>query len=393
MDASTTRRRLLFVAESGTDVRLVEGLAARFSLELLARRIQGGVEISQPPAVPVPVYLGPPGRAAFAAFAFRRLRRLRSSDRVLVQGYAAAALAANLAARLSRAPTWMLVCSPLERYYLCRRAHPIAAKPFRPAELWALTRLARLNARLGRGYVVLSQHLAQVVRAYGTRRDVGVVPVYGVDTRRFRPRPPEQPAAALRRERGLPPAGHVIFFSSRIAPEKDADTLLAATRRLLDAGRNIWLLHRSGGYRELLDAAQRHGVARRVIATDAVDPRHDLVRDYQASDVCVQASREEGLGFSALEALACEVPVVASAVGGLRETILDGHTGWTYPAGDVEALVRRLVEVFEHPQEAARRAAEGRRLVERDYEATRVFDRLAQILEADGCGPDRTSAG
>ena len=97
----------------------------------------------------------------------------------------------------------------------------------------------------------------------------------------------------------------------------------------------------------------------RVIATDAVDPRSELQRDYAAVDVCVQASRAEGLGFSVLEAMACGTPVVASSVGGLRETVRDGVTGWSVPAGDAARLASALREVLDHPGEASRRAAAG----------------------------------
>jgi glycosyltransferase involved in cell wall biosynthesis len=209
---------------------------------------------------------------------------------------------------------------------------------------------------------------------------VTVVPVYGVDTTVFRPS--DRPREALRRERGLPERGQIVFFSSRVAPEKDAETLLQAVRGLRAAGRDLWLLHRSGGFRALLALAQEAGVADRLIATDAAHPERDLPGDYQASDLCVQASREEGLGFSPLEALACETPVVATAVGGLRETIVDGETGWTYPVGDAAALARAVDDALTRGDEAGRRARAGRRMVEERFERRLVFDRLMAVLEA-----------
>ncbi len=372
--------RLWLVVESGTDARLVDGLAARTELVVLARRIPGGREVSQPPQHPAALTVGPASRARFAALVFRQLAALKPPrDRVLVQNYGPAALAAQLAARISQVPTFLLVCSPVERYYRCRKQHPTPDKPFRPAELRAIVALARLNARLARHYIVLSQHLREVVLGHGARCPISVVPVYGVDTAAFRP--PQHPPAALRRARGLPESGAVIFFSSRIAPEKDAETVLRALRLLRDRGCDLWLLHRSGGFRALLDCAQRAGVADRVIATDAVDPRSELPLDYQASDLCVQASREEGLGFSPLEALACETPVVASAVGGLQETIRDGLTGWTYPPGDAGALAHAIEEALKRPEEAKRRAQAGRRMVLERFERDLVFDRLMAVLE------------
>jgi glycosyltransferase involved in cell wall biosynthesis len=369
---------LWFVVESGTDVRLVEGLAERAALSVLARRIPGGVEISQAPTCDVPILIGPASRAGFARLVWQTLKRLGPSDRVMVQGYGPAALAANLVSRRTGTPTFMLVCSPAERYYACRRAHPASGRPFRRPELIALGLLARLNARIGRHYIVLSRHLADVVHGHGTRAPVSIVSVYGVDTRVFAP--PASPKESLRRQRGLPPTGAIVFFSSRVAPEKDAETMLAALRRLLDEGREIWLLHRSGGYQAFMTAARSAGVESHVIASDAAHPHRGLATDYQASDLCVQASREEGLGFSPLEALACEVPVVASAVGGLRETIEDGVTGWSYPPGDDAALARAMAEALDRPAEALRRARRGRAMVQEQFERRAVFDRLMAVL-------------
>jgi glycosyltransferase involved in cell wall biosynthesis len=373
-------RRVWLVVESGTDVRLVNGLAERTQLVVLARRITGGVEISQRPERDIALTVGPASRLGFARLVRQRLlAECTPDDRVLVQNYGLAALAANLAARRTGTPTFMLVCSPTERYYACRRVHRLPGKPFRRHELLGLRLLARLNARVGQHYIVLSEHLAQVVRASGTLLPVSVVPVYGVDCEVCQP--PAQPRMALRRARGLPQDRELIFFSSRIAPEKDGETLLAALRVLRREGREIYLLHRSGGYRAFQAYAARYGMADRVIATDAVHPLTELPRDYQAADLCVQASREEGLGFSPLEALACETPVVATAVGGLLETIVDGQTGWTYPAGNVQALAQAIGAALTDRDEAARRARAGRRMVLERFERRLVFDRLMSVLE------------
>jgi glycosyltransferase involved in cell wall biosynthesis len=382
-----SRMPLLFVVESGTDVRLVEGLAEHFDLSIIARKIEGGVEISQKPSVDVAVTIGPSSRASFAQFVLRELLRGgQQAGTVLVQGYGLAALAANTARQITGTPVLMLVCSPVEAYYHCRLTNA-NGRPYRTHEAALLDFFARANALTGDTYVVLSQHLEEIVRTHGARR-VHNIPIYGVDTRIFTP--PLVPKQDLKVQLNLPTTGALIFFSSRIAPEKDSEALLRATRSLLDHGHELWLLHRSGGYRQFLSDAEKFNVHSRVIATDAVHPHRQLSLDYQACDVCVQASREEGLGFSPLEALACETPVIASAVGGLRETIIDGRTGWTYPVGDAGALSRALLDVIQHPEEGARRARNGRELVHARFDRQLVFSRFADLVQSMGTSPART---
>src|SRR6266516_839323 len=379
--ATMTRTpRVCFVVESGTDVRLVEGLASRFQVTTFARRIQGGVEISQEPSASVNMLRGPSSRVQFAIALLRFLwSGRREFDFVLVQGYGLAALAANFVRLVSGTPTAMLVCSPTEVYYRLRQKYPQPGKSYRARELWGLNALALANALVGRHYIVLSQYLARVVRSHGFRGRTDVLPVYGVDTKRFSPS--DEPREKAKARLGLPTTGSLIFFSSRIPPEKNSETLLAAVQRLLRSGRNVWLLHRSGGFEQFRKEADLLGIGDRVIATDAVHPHRDLPQDYRASDICVQASRAEGLGFSPLEALACGVPVIATATGGLSETIVDAETGWTYPVGNVERLTRQLEEVLDNPAEAKRRAVAGRAMVKARFEEHRVFDQFADLVK------------
>jgi len=371
--------RLGFIVESGTDVRLVDGLADRAGLTVIAREIPGGVPISREPSTRPDIRIGPASRMAFARFARRQLRAPAARfDHVLVQGYGLSALVAAFAARRTGTPTVHLVCSPSERYYHCRSDNPVPGMPYRGAVHLGMRVVARANALLARRYVVLSEYLAGVVRAHGVRAPVDIIPVYGVDTSRFAPT--DEPRATIRRRLGLPEDGALLFYSSRVAPEKDSRTVLLALGLLRNAGHNVRLLHRSGGWRALTDLARGLGVADRVIATDAVHPESELPDSYRAVDVCIQASLEEGLGFSPLEALACGTPVVASSVGGLRETIVEGRTGWSVAPQDPRALAAAVADALARPDEGARRAREGRQMVESRFERRRVFDRFFEML-------------
>jgi D-inositol-3-phosphate glycosyltransferase len=243
-----------------------------------------------------------------------------------------------------------------------------------------LRSLAWLNARSGGRYVALSRHLESVVRSHGARAEVCVIPAYGVDVDVFKSS--TTPKSVLKAQLGLPTNGTVIFSSSRVAPEKDTTTLLAAVAELLKAKRDVWLLCLTGRHEQFARLAIEYGVSDRVIVGDAVHPTTMLPTYYQVSDLCVQVSRAEGLGFSPLEALACGTPVVATAVGGLRETIIDGVTGWTHDLGNPKDLAVKIAQVMDDPEEAGRRAANGRAMVRRDYERSAAFRALAECIDA-----------
>ena len=370
--------RICFVVDSGTDVRLADGLAERSKLRILARRMIGGREISQPHNGSMSVEIGPSGRLGFVAFAVRRLAASRhDTDVIMVQGYGPTAVLVNLLGRIIRRPVLMLVCSPAEAYYRCR-TRAGSEKPYRTIEYWMIRLCGWINARIGFAYVALSPYLATLIRQQGTVRPVDIIPIYGIDRQIFQPS--NEPKAMLRERLGLPTDLPIVFFSSRIAPEKDADTLLRAVGLLSERGNPVWLLHLSGSSGALIERAASFGVGDRVIARDAVAPFAELADYYRASDLCVQASHAEGLGFSPLEALACGVPVVATDVGGLRDTIREGQTGWRVPPRDPAALADAIVSVLKDPVEASRRTSLGAQEIDRLYERRFVFDKFIARL-------------
>src|SRR5207248_2663040 len=69
--------------------------------------------------------------------------------------------------------------------------------------------------------------------------------------------------------------------------------------------------------------------------------QHDLVPWLSAADLFLLPSEQESFGLAALEAMACEVPVVASRVGGLPEVIDDGRTGYLCAPTDLDGMAER----------------------------------------------------
>lgn len=94
-----------------------------------------------------------------------------------------------------------------------------------------------------------------------------------------------------------------------------------------------------------------------------------LVQILSASDVFLMPSQSESFGLSALEAMACEVPVVSTSVGGLPELILQDNTGYIAEIGDVERMARYTIELLTNEKKYQRFSENSRK------RAVEVFDK------------------
>lgn len=98
-----------------------------------------------------------------------------------------------------------------------------------------------------------------------------------------------------------------------------------------------------------------------------LDYRTDIPEILQAMDVVVMPSLQESFGRVAVEAMAMKVPVIASRVGGLSETINDGKTGILVPPGDAESLSKAIRFLLENPEIRRKMGEAGRRCVEQRF--------------------------
>lgn len=85
------------------------------------------------------------------------------------------------------------------------------------------------------------------------------------------------------------------------------------------------------------------------------------------SDVCVLSSKAEGFSNSILEYMAAARPVVATDVGGAREAIIEGETGYLVKSGDDSAMAERIIELLRNPERASMMGQKARKVVEEKF--------------------------
>src|SRR5688572_8513605 len=105
--------------------------------------------------------------------------------------------------------------------------------------------------------------------------------------------------------------------------------------------------------------------------------RNMLKYYYSAADVFITTPWYEPFGITPLEAMACGIPVVGSAVGGIKMTVADGETGYLVPPQNPEALADRLAMLITRPRLREQFGASGRRRVQRFF----TWDRVGAAIE------------
>ncbi|EHK89270.1 glycosyltransferase [Saccharomonospora azurea] len=243
----------------------------------------------------------------------------------------------GLASLMATRPLSVPVVQTFHALGVVKRRHQ-GAHDTSPTERIGLERLIGKHA--ARVAATCSDEVFELVRLGLSRSRMSIVPC-GVDLDRFTPSGPVEPRTHRYR----------IVSVGRLVRRKGFDVAIAALRSLPETELII-----AGGPQEgrlaedkeaarLLRFAAELGVADRVHLRGQV-PRADVPALLRSADVVVCTPWYEPFGIVPLEAMACGVPVVASAVGGLTDTVVDGVTGLHVPPKRPEALasaVRRLL--------------------------------------------------
>jgi len=206
----------------------------------------------------------------------------------------------------------------------------------------------------------------------------------GLDTEEVQPR---RRRHEVRAELGVRENTPVIFMVGRLALQKNYPLFLRVMAQLREANPDLIGLVAGQGPLQ----AELQSLAGSLGLTEGVrflGPRDDIPDLMVAADIVVLTSDWEGFPNTLLEAMWLERPVVATDVGGCREVVDDGETGFLVPPGDGEALVAACQRLLDEPVLRERMGAAGRQRVLDQFTAEHLveatLDQYAVALHARG---------
>lgn len=240
----------------------------------------------------------------------------------------------------------------------------------------AARRFSRAQGGAVDALVVPSSAMAEVLKAYGVRSPMTVIPT-GIPLADFG----GGEGWRFRESMGIAPESPLLLFVGRVAHEKNIGFLLEALARVRGhvPGAMLAIAGEGPALPALRRQARALGLAEAVRFAGYLDRRGALLHCYAAADAFVFASRTETQGLVLLEAMALGIPVVSTAVMGTRDVVGPGR-GALVPRDDPADFAAAVVRLLGDPALRARLSSEGRQYV-REWHAGALAQRMADFYE------------
>lgn len=228
------------------------------------------------------------------------------------------------------------------------------------------------------GLIVPSQAMATVLRSYGVKTPIQIIPT-GIrihhETRLSEGR------AQFRQRHAIAENRPVLLYAGRIAPEKNIGLLLAMLRQLRQQQPEVlFLLAGDGPARPALEKTMRDNqLTEHVRFLGYLDHLHELPQAYAAADLLVFASETETQGMVLLEALAAGLPVVAVPVMGAADILKSGIGTRSAPA-DPGAFAQICADILADRKQLEQLSIEARKLADH-WSETSMVTRLADFYQ------------
>ena len=217
----------------------------------------------------------------------------------------------------------------------------------------------------------------------GVRADKITVIYNGLELERVRPQPAlgkSECLAVLGLSQELTSRPLVTIVANMRLAEKDHSMFLRAAKRVSEAiPATVFLLAGEGNLMPSVRAqADELGLARNTFFLGRCDKLAELLT---ASDVCVLTSQSEGFSNSILEYMAAGRPVVATDVGGAREVVVEGETGYLVRSGDDATMAERVVSLLNLTDKALAMGQQGYRVVKEKFSRAVQLQRTEELYD------------
>jgi len=171
-----------------------------------------------------------------------------------------------------------------------------------------------------------------------------------------------------------------IGIVSRLSFEKGIDIMISAMPMLLQTYPNIKLLIVGEGVEKdnLVNLSEKLDVAH-TITWAGLQPKDKLMDYYEQMDLVVVPSRFEGFGLTAIEAMSFSIPVVASAVDGLKEVVEDGKSGVLFQSEDSNALSDTILSLMKDDMTLKNIAISGKKRVQENFSYDTYKEKINEL--------------
>ena len=238
---------------------------------------------------------------------------------------------------------------------------------------------SRMKYERADAYIAISEAVRRILLADGMAAEKLHLVHSGIDV------PSAESLAAGRLERAsllneldLPLQSSIVLNVGNLVGHKGQEILPHAAR-ILDSG-SVILIAGEGPLRGELEAAiAQHDVAERV---RLLGHREDLPRLYAAASVYVQPSTTEGLGTAMLDAMAWELPVIATYAGGIPEAITDQENGILLSGRNPYLMGEALKKLLTDPVLAGRMGGRGREIAVERFSRDQMVAGTARVYDA-----------
>ncbi len=196
----------------------------------------------------------------------------------------------------------------------------------------------------------------------------------------------------FREKFGIPEKDRIVLCISRMDPRKGQEFLIKAMANVHAKHPDVTcvfigngsmtkkLMGRSGRLEELKSLAESLGLTEKVKFLGKVS-QEDLLAGYDACDMVVLPSVNEGFGLVLSEAMCFGKPLIGSNIGGIPEQIVDGVNGYLFKPTDHEELAQYVLSLIEHPEVGKQMGAIGKELVHRKFCVERGFQDHSEIYD------------
>lgn len=134
-------------------------------------------------------------------------------------------------------------------------------------------------------------------------------------------------------------------------------------------------------FKTAVDQADREGAGKDLVVLGYRDAVEEIIT---SADVLLLPSETESFGMAVLEAMACGVPPVASAVGGLPEVVEDGVTGFLLPVGDVEGMTAKVLELLSNDEKRREMGRRARQTAFKKFNIDKAIDAYEDLYRSVG---------